>query len=997
MKRQIFLYILHFTQVCMFAMCLSIEPAVSSSPDRLIIPTGSDAKMEKLDANIEKIAWEKDGTLTWEAPPGDRVLFSFPLPAGARFLDYGLGKFDLKIEGGPVDVMIFIEQPGKKRRVYRPIDIFIPPKGWQTVHFDLAQPEIVRESHFEADEPRITFNLWSVKGGYPDEEPTRKISIRNLRLTKRWMDVRWNGVDYISRINASGDLVYEYPIVVYNRDTKSRSITVRMEKTGRHFASASIKPEKTKIGAGDSITFTAAIRLPESRMDQLPPLYCEWFHPVFSVKGVQDSDEGILRSSDRIPLPIIIMPELENPIVVVDREKGLREMRERYKNTDWGKKEGDRYINQAENILKSDLTIPDGPGWASAYYFCEEHRCYLKYEGPDKHRCPQGGEYRDVDFMGVDLDRDRRTSEHIWATDRIKMLALAFTLTGDKRFSRAAVNMLNQYKEKYFTWDWLDLDASTETIDKGRMQFAKYMENYPFTNFIEAIDLLKGTGGISDKEARDIEKELILPGVAEITDYRMGVLCRQAGITTMALKAGLVCRHAPILAFAIASPFGYYSLRKVGGTSEGIGHGHGYAQSGWSTRQFIMADLLNRVGVNTFDNELKRLIDSVIWWDIPPNPGRYSEAFSIAAKHYPDPLYRQFARRTLMDGEPPALQDAKVDITIPPSVNYPFSGLTIFRRYFDDDMLQAEFRWSMPGNRGEFSLLSLGFFCYGYEFQRYPGHFPWGSTDLHHEWQIQSASHSTIVVDRRNHSGMRDYFKGHYMPHPSEQLFYEDGKNATSVIAYNDRIYHGVKIWRAVSVLDGAVLVMDIIRSDEEHIYDHWFHGVPDHSNGIEGIHLAMKPRSKPLGSEDGYEMVHTLSSGFTVKDYRADWTVPAEGDRKEFTLSMRVLNSEPLDVVHGFEWSRQYKKPEKEFLMMSRKARNADFIVLYEPHRNQSQLSVFERFEVTSPDGKPVKNAVGIRITLRKTSLEIILNPDGKEVRTVKGSTKRILSVEVR
>ncbi|MBA7471502.1 hypothetical protein ES707_06808 [subsurface metagenome] len=129
-----------------------------------------------------------------------------------------------------------------------------------------------------------------------------------------------------------------------------------------------------------------------------------------------------------------------------------------------------------------------------------------------------------------------------------------------------------------------------------------------------------------------------------------------------------------------------------------------------------------------------------------------------------------------------------------------------------------------------------------------PGHFPWGSTDLHHNWQIQTASHSTIVVDRGNQSGMKDYFKGHYMPHASQQIFYDDGEHAASTVAYNDRMYPGVRVWRAISVLDGAYLVVDVILSDEEHIYNRWFHGVPDESNALKGINLDMKPRPEPLG-----------------------------------------------------------------------------------------------------------------------------------------------------
>jgi len=712
------------------------------------------------------------------------------------------------------------------------------------------------------------------------------------------------------------------------------------------------------------------------------------------VKGISDSDEGILRSSDRIDLPIIIMPKLlQNPVILFGPDD-IPDILERYKTTDWGKREGDGYIKRAENILKGDLTIPDGPGWAGAYYYCVEHRCGLRYEGPDKHRCPVGGEYRDVDVMGVDLDKDYRTNQHSASMSAARTLALAFALTGDKRFSEGALNILHQYREKYFTWPNLNLDASTETIDKGRVQFAKYMEAMYMLNLTVAFDILKGTGGVSGEEARDIAQNLLIPASVEMADYRMNMQHRQQAITANALATGLCCGHAPLIAFATAGDKNYLNIRRYLSTGDGIPVEHGYNND--MPRQFFITGMLYRVGIDTYDSMLQRLLWGALWWSVPFNPKRFGNVWLDASKHYPDPVFRVYASRNLIDGEAPPLRGEKVEFGIPPSVNFPNSGLSILRRPWENSTIEAEFKWGMPDNRGSFSVLSLGLVFGGYRCQSYPGHFPWGSTDLHHKWQIQSASHSTLIVDRQNQSGMKDYFKDHYMPHTSQQIFFEDGEDAASTVVYNDRIYPGVKIWRAVCVLDGAYLVLDLLRSDEEHIYDRWFHGVPDESNGLDGIHLDMKPRSEPLGDVDGYEMTQNFSSAVTGKDFGCDWVVSGKGTNNELNLAVRVLNTAPIEVIHGFEWSRQYTKPEKEFLLMSRKTRNADFVVLFEPYRGSSKLSQYERFDVLNENGKAVKGALGLHVTLDGKPYEVILNPEKEAVMTIKGSTRKVISVKV-
>lgn len=957
--------------------------------ERISIPVGPDAEIIKCDGDIDKICWEDSEILCWEAPVGDRVLFAFPIPGKVNIGDFGLCKFDLRIEGGPVDVMIFLEQPGEKRMVWRPVDINMPESGWQTIHLDLNQPEIIRESHFKPEKPRLAFNFWSMNTGYPNQDHARSIAIRNVRLVKRYLEVVWNGADYSIISGSGGDLIYEYPVTVCNRDSKIHIINAKIEKTDGRYGAGEISPVKKELAPGASTVFSVKLILPEKHLKELPVLYCEWFLPVFSLNDVTDSDEGILRSSDRIRLPLINMPEPKTPVSLFDRD-GLRNMLLRYRTTDWGKKEGKALIARAEKILSGDLTIPDGPGWARAYYYCHEHRCVLRYQGENKHFCPKGGEYRSVDFMGIDLDRDYRAGEHNTTAGWSRTLALAYALTGNKKFSQGALSIINQYRQSYFTYDWLDLDASTKTIDKGRLHFAKYMETYAFRDMLEAFDILKALDGITKKEARDIKTQLFVPALVEITDYRMDMLCRQTTITTMALIGGLVLNHAPLTAFAVHSPYGYFSLRKWGASADGIAHGHGYSQIGYTRHQVEMAELLHRIGIDTFDSELKRLIDGSFWWNVPMNEGRMTRIFSIASRHYPDTIYRKYARRSLIEGEPPFFEGA-LNISKPPSVNFPNSGLTILRMPYGDGTFDAEFKWSMPDNRGSFSVMSLGLYFYGYNCQSYPGHFHWGSTDLHHKWQIQTASHSTIVVDSSNQSGMKDYFKGHYMPHPSEQIFFEENETGAAAVAYNDRIYPGVKIWRAVCVFKGAYLIIDMLRSDSEHTYDRWFHGVPDHSDGCEGLSVKLAPRKEPFGNEDGYDMVYNLSSAVTAGDFGSDWSATGGGG-KEFTLSMRALNSYPVEIIHGYEWSRQYTAPEKEFLILRRTGvKNADFTVLLEPHREKSRLSKFERIEVINENGIPVRDAVGLKITLEGKQIEVILNPYSSKIQTSSGVSGKV------
>ncbi len=242
---------------------------------------------------------------------------------------------------------------------------------------------------------------------------------------------------------------------------------------------------------------------------------------------------------------------------------------------------------------------------------------------------------------------------------------------------------------------------------------------------------------------------------------------------------------------------------------------------------------------------------------------------------------------------------------------------------------------------------------------------------------------------------MKDYYKGHYQPHPSRGLFFEEGPLATAALAENTRIAPGVRMNRAVCVFDGLYLVIDMLRSEKPHTYDWWFHGVPDRAGGAKGIAADFRPRPEPLGTDDGYQMVGDLSSARITGNLSCEWPMPKGGRPETLSLAALVLNDAPMEAVHGFEWSYQYTKREKEFLVLRReRARDVDFVAFLEPRSGVSKLADARRIEVQSTDGGAVADAVGVAFTLGGRRLEVIVNPDGAEVKTSSGPSRARMSI---
>lgn len=106
-----------------------ISCLIPSSASSLAVPVGK-AMVQLIDGDTVGLSWNGD-TVVWDAEAGDRALFAFPLSISrtVRFEDYGLCVFDVKVSGngGPVEVMVFAERPGERRRIWRAVEIHGQP------------------------------------------------------------------------------------------------------------------------------------------------------------------------------------------------------------------------------------------------------------------------------------------------------------------------------------------------------------------------------------------------------------------------------------------------------------------------------------------------------------------------------------------------------------------------------------------------------------------------------------------------------------------------------------------------------------------------------------------------------------------------------------------------------------------------------------------------------------------------------------------------------
>jgi len=977
--------------LAVFFLFYGVHAGYSQQPEviKLSLPAGKPVPTAL--GSQETLSVAPDGVIVWKTIKGDFVRFSIPASIKEDPLSYDLLKFDVKLDGGISEVMTYVDFPGRESWIYRPIDITEYGDKWMTVFLDLHLAEFILNVSHPVKTGQVTFQFRAIDGERFDQKPYRCVSIKNIRLVKTSIKAVWNEADYT--FSDTNGLSYTYPVWVKNTSGKAQTVTSRLEEVERVWSDAVITPREAFIAPRDSALFTVKINLSKEHADAAPLLYCESFQPFFSVKGKPESEVSILRSTDLIRLVVIKPPKKVLPLVYTTREK-LDRARRWAETTDWGKKQKEEIIDAAEKILKQNQVVPDIGGFANAYYYCTEHRCRLVHEGPGKHKCPMGGEYRTKNFMGVDLELDYTNIVHVALIKSTFPLAKAYALTGDKRFSDRARYLYFGYMEKYFTYKPMDLDAQTRTIDHGRTVFAKYMESFNFADFFMAYDLLKGCGAFAEAETKKLEHDFLIPCAVEMANYRMEMSHREENIARCALFMGLTTGHPTLLAFASSSPYSLAALNRYAAGADGhpMENDQMYHFAFASTVDEF-AQAFENIGIPAFDFSLKRHAMGIYRYATSFSGQKIPDQGTLYGLHYPDQFFRDHCGDDLFLGKVNHPESGDKPYLFPDeSVNFPFSGDTVLKRPIPEGgSFIAQMNWAGPTQRGDFEVLSPKFYAYGSLITDECGHFDWGSTDWHHSWQIMSASHSTIVVDKHNQSGLRelDYTKGSYGPHPSTQLYYNDQEDVPATVVYNDRIYPGVKIWRALAVIDGAFILMDRLESDKPHTYDWFFYGVPDRSDGLAGIHLNMEKRDMPLGDADGYEIPASLSEAKISGEIKTDWTYNPKDTEKTFNLSLTMLNNEPASAIHGFTLAAPYRTKEKEFLLVRKEnTQNTNYLAVFEANKGISKIKniIPVSVEEQGRDGSWKKSDRSSALLITMTdgkSCEVVLNPTGGIVRT--------------
>ena len=584
-------------------------------------PTG----LEELTGSVSFVAEGPQGRSVMRVEGGFAARIDLKT-AGVVPGEYDLLKIDLKADRG-ASMQVSLEnypEPGALSHWYAPA--FVEGiNGWRTLWIDLKRPEEVKAAGsykgMGSEDPsrrglRIRASVKDL--GRSIQPPGRNVWVGPVRFARTTVKIDWNQRKVPLSWAKGKDLVFTYPLTVANPLDRPITAILSLRPLQANNATATLSEDRVTLEPGQTRTVTATLTLPAGVAAARPPLYCERFLALAEAEGIEDSQVTILRSSDLIPLVVIVpldASRLRFPLL--PRRKGL----------------------------PAELTGFKPPFDAA--------RRIAEQTDPADLRKALGGP--------IGWTRDSRAGQGLYTwggnsagsrfVDGLTACAFLYDFTGEQQYLHKGTAMLRAAAEVWpgHCRQWVRQPViqishgvfAPNTLRLGwgtggmRSPYA-YKRHGMFNDF----DLL--APGMSPDDRRAIIYGFIEPVSIHMRNHTFGIGNQQDVVNYAILYGGLASQNWPLVAFAYSSDYGLLSQIQWAFDDAGLAEeGHYHTPS---IRPILYAtELLHALGVNRYDERLYRILHS-------PAADAINKPFRDDIRDFVD-LYRYGGRKIRLAGE----------------------------------------------------------------------------------------------------------------------------------------------------------------------------------------------------------------------------------------------------------------------------------------------------------------------------------------------------------
>lgn len=582
-------------------------------------------------------------------------------------------------------------------------------------------------------------------------------------------------------------------------------------------------------------------------------------------------------------------------------------------------------------------------------------------------------------------------------------LGQAYILTGDQRYSRQALALLDQIAEYYPDMDHVHQSRYGTEIQKGRYHgriVNLIWETGLVRTLARAYDFaFEGLAGDTELEAitgkslaeiqANIEQNLLEDAAQSI--YTMDGRIRgnfgmhHSALTTIAIVLDNDKTDEYINWVLHATGHGQWMYEGIvpGLTNfiyrDGPAHesSPGY-NSGWTSNFHIVTEAMLDRGINMYEDypKLKRMYDVPLRLSMPgnftPNIGDAGSVRSSGLVGFNRSMYATAYERY---GEPSYLTGVS---PYQSSDNMSGYGLGMLRRGSAQTGMGLSLYYGPAGGHGHFDRLNIELFALGQRIMPDLG-YPEYMTGYHKKlygWTGHTISHNTVLVNQqRQHTkdgGRIQSFAG------SDKVQYIDVRAEEAYPGVVDRYQRAVAM---IDISNRDAYVLDVFRVKGGTHHDYSLHG-PDGTFSVDGLELSEVQTKGTLAGEDvpfgylydapqlevpgysgsyggymgsGYSYLRNIQRGEPDGPWHAEWRLV---DNRNAYLRTTFLPEPGMHVAIGDGEPPQNKagNPRHMKYVLARNTSESEdplestFITVIEPHRGTPSITSVTR--LTEPSG---------------------------------------------
>ena len=588
----------------------------------------------------------------------------------------------------------------------------------------------------------------------------------------------------------------------------------------------------------------------------------------------------------------------------------------------------------ANRWVEADIEIPHRAG-RSHHLLCH---CGTRLAVPDTlepaehYTCPACGKQ----YSGEEYDDGVRYVKHNSLAGAVLSLALIYNIEKDRAYADKAAQILLEYAH-----------ARWEPHEDAALSQSPFGPTW-IIPLAQAYDLMYYSRSLDEQQKDAIESRLFRPTADRLKDAGIDGPWGSWNLSAVGV-VGMALKDASLVRYALDS-FASQIAGRLG--DDGLWPGSLRNCHLRSMSAFMhLAEGCRRMGIDIYNWEaapgrsLKAMFLAPLQYVYPSfrlpavDDGRYNmflplELYEIAHRRWDDQIFAWVLKQGYRFGTAPLNREQR-------DRPHLFSRRSLYALLFGRDFparfpspvftsrdsatqgtctlrnqsMMATLSHGLPGDRGHLDKLS--FTLYANDSLLIPDYGTPGYGPAIVDYYRGTASHNTVVVDGRDQRRTAGRALEHF--HAGSLVQCADGV-ATDC-------YPGVTHTRRMLMLENALIIRDIITSDQPHDYD-WLircEGEPE----IVGEHA-------PSDIDcDCYPLMKIMKRGRVSGHCRLNWTCEQGG------LAFRILtSSDTADIALG-ECPAETAARTASFLMCRQRGRDARFLAVLVPSRRAQDLEL--------------------------------------------------------